>query len=98
MAELIPVRVCERGPIDKDYFYSQLTHREEEELRSILSEFSVARNPVFTLIDFWIDGRNTALRIAENVYAETGYRLHEVVLKLLRFLEEHGLIEFRKSE
>lgn len=98
MANLIPIREVGVGPIDRSYFYSELSYEEEREIRRIVGDLSVTTLPVFTLIDFWIDGRNSAKKIADNVYAETGFNLDEVVYKLLGFLEKHNLIRFGKNE
>lgn len=96
--KLIPIKTCERGPIDKNSVMARLSYDNERELTEILDSFRVTTLPVFTLVDFWIDGQNSASRITENIHAETGYELRDVVYRLLEFLEESDLIEFREPD
>ncbi|MBD3157342.1 MAG: DUF4910 domain-containing protein [Candidatus Lokiarchaeota archaeon] len=96
--DAVPVKTCEPGPIDEDSVFAKISYEDEKELKDILDSFRVTTLPVFTLVDFWIDGHNSALRIADNIHAETGYELRDVIYRLLEFLEEANLIEMTERK
>jgi hypothetical protein len=94
---LVAVKKSARGPIDFSLFSSGLSYKEERELDSILEKLNVTDVPVFNLLDYWVDGHRTVREIADNIYAETGYALHEAVYKMIGFLQDFNIVELKEN-